>query len=83
MLKKGVITFIGTDAHNLEHRKVNIGPAIEVIEYSLGAGFIEQLEKRQYDILRDFTTDYFFDVIIQYLVFLATRIFLYYFQDQL
>ena len=59
MLKKGVITFIGTDAHNLEHRKVNIGPAIEVIENSLGAGFVEQLEKRQYDILRDFTTDYY------------------------
>ena len=59
MLKKGIITFIGTDAHNLGHRKVNIGPAIEVIEYSLGAGFVEQLEKRQYDILRDFTTDYF------------------------
>lgn len=57
MLKKGVITFIGTDAHNLGHRKVNIGPAIELIEDKLGAGFVEQLEERQYDILRDFTTD--------------------------
>ncbi len=60
MLKKGTITFLGSDAHNNGHRPVNIGPALDVISRSLGDGFITELTERQYDILDQFTTDDFF-----------------------
>lgn len=60
MLKKGVITFLGSDAHNMGHRPVNLGPALEVISRSLGDRFITELEQRQYDILDQFRTDDFF-----------------------
>lgn len=55
MLKKGTITFIGTDAHNLGHRSVNIGPALDVIENSLGDKFLNQVEDNQYSIILDYS----------------------------
>ena len=59
MLKKGVITFIGSDAHGVEHRRVNMGPALSVISRSLGDTFITELTERQYDIIEQFGNDYF------------------------
>ena len=54
MLKKGTITFLGTDAHNLGRRPVNLGPAVDVISKSLSDSFITQLEKTQNNIIRDY-----------------------------
>ena len=57
MLKKGTITFLGTDAHNLGRRSVNLRPALEVISKKLGENFIEQLNNRQQHIIRDYITE--------------------------
>lgn len=54
MLKKGTITFLGTDAHNLGRRSVNLGPALDVITKKLGDSFITQLENTQNSIIRDY-----------------------------
>ena len=59
MLKKGIITFIGSDAHNMSRRPVNIGPALRVISKSLGEDFVNNLTYRQYDIIEKFSNDYF------------------------
>lgn len=59
MLKKGTITFLGTDAHNLSHRSVNIGPALDVIEDSLGERFVDQLEDIQYQVISDYSAEGF------------------------
>ncbi len=59
MLKKGVVTFLGSDAHNMANRAVNIGPALEIIGKSLGDDFVNSLAGRQYDIIEQFSNDYF------------------------
>ena len=55
MLKKGQIQFLGTDAHNLGHRKVNIGPALNLIDNALGSRFLEQLDMMQQEIIGDYS----------------------------
>ncbi|MBR2549732.1 MAG: capsular polysaccharide biosynthesis protein [Clostridiales bacterium] len=59
MLKKGVITFWGSDAHNMDRRPVNLGPALRVISKSLGEDFVGKLTNRQYDIIEQFSNDFF------------------------
>ena len=59
MLKKGVITFLGSDAHNMGPRPVNFGPALNVIARSLGEDFVDNLTNRQYDIIEQFSNEYF------------------------
>ena len=59
MLKKGVITFLGSDAHNMNHRPVNIGPALGLITKTLGQEFVQDLANRQYDIIEQFSSDFF------------------------
>lgn len=59
MLKKGVITFLGSDAHNMGPRPVNFGPALNVIARSLGEDFVDNLTTRQYDIIEQFSNEYF------------------------
>ena len=59
MLKKGVITFLGSDAHNMDRRPVNIGPALSLIQKSLGERFVTDLSNRQCDIIEQFNSDYF------------------------
>ncbi len=59
MLKKGVITFLGSDAHNMGPRAVNLGPALRVISKSLGDDFVDKLAYRQYDIIEQFSSGYF------------------------
>ena len=59
MLKKGTITFLGSDAHGVGHRPVNMGPALSLISRSLGDTFINELTDRQYDIIEQFGNDYF------------------------
>ncbi len=56
MLKKGTITFLGTDAHNLGRRSVNIGPAIDIIEHKIGDRFIKQLDDYQHQIISDYSS---------------------------
>ena len=55
MLKKGQLQFLGTDAHNLGHRKVNFGPALEIIDNALGSIFIDKLDMMQQEIIQDYT----------------------------
>lgn len=59
MLKKGIITFWGSDAHNTDYRPVNLGPAINVISKSLGNDFVDNLNQRQYNIIEQFSNDFF------------------------
>lgn len=59
MLKKGVITFWGSDAHNMDYRAPNLGPALKVISKALGEEFVDNLTNRQYDIIEQFSNDYF------------------------
>ena len=57
MLKKGTITFLGTDAHNLGRRPVNLGPAIGLINSKLGEKYLYQLEERQKEIFFDYSNN--------------------------
>lgn len=59
MLKKGIVTFWGSDAHNMGNRAPNLGPALKVISKSLGEDFVNELTERQYDIIDQFSTDFF------------------------
>lgn len=59
MLKKGQITFLGSDAHNMSRRPVNLGPALGVIKKSLGEGFVEALEAKQNEVLDYYRSDVF------------------------
>ena len=59
MLKKGIITFLGSDAHNMDRRPVNIGPALSLIKKSLGERFVSELSNRQCDIIDQFNSEYF------------------------
>ena len=59
MLKKGIVTFWGSDAHNMGNRAPNLGPALNVISKSLGEDFVNKLTERQYDIIEQFSTDFF------------------------
>ena len=59
MLKKDVVIFLGSDAHNMGSRSVNIGPALQVISKSLGQDFVDDLTARQYDIIEQFKSNYF------------------------
>ncbi|MBP5596414.1 MAG: capsular polysaccharide biosynthesis protein [Pseudobutyrivibrio sp.] len=56
MLKKGTITFLGTDAHNLGRRSVNLGPAIQVIDHALGSEYINNLDNLQRSILSEYSS---------------------------
>lgn len=56
MLKRGTITFLGSDAHNMDGRPVNLGPAVKVIERSLGRRFVEDLTRRQYETINDYVS---------------------------
>lgn len=49
MLKKEQIHFLGSDAHNMEGRKPNLGPALELIEDKLGGASLEWLEDIEVD----------------------------------
>lgn len=44
MLKKGNIHFIGSDCHNMEERKPDIGKAYKIIKNRLGTDFTDSLE---------------------------------------
>ncbi len=59
MLKKGTITFLGTDAHNLGRRSVNMRPAMDVISKSLGDSFIKSLSEQQHRIINNYTSEDF------------------------
>ena len=59
MLKKGIVTFWGSDAHNMVNRAPNLGPALKVVSKSLGVDFVNKLTERQYDIIEQFSTDFF------------------------
>ncbi len=59
MLKKGIITFLGSDAHNTTRRPVNLGPALKVISKALGDAFVENLTSRQFEIIEDYLSDAF------------------------
>lgn len=43
LMKKNYIHFVGTDAHDTKHRKVNLGPCKEYVERKMGAAYAEQL----------------------------------------
>lgn len=43
MLRDEKIHLLGSDCHNLDDRKPNLGPALEVIEKRLGRGIIERV----------------------------------------
>ena len=59
MWKKGILTFWGSDAHNMGNRAPNLGPALGVISKALGDGVVNKLMERQYDIIEQFSTYYF------------------------
>lgn len=59
MWKKGILTFWGSDAHNMGNRAPNLGPALGVISKNLGEDFVNKLTVRQYDIIEQFSTDFF------------------------
>ena len=44
MLRKGNIHFIGSDCHNMEERKPDIGKAYKIIKNRLGTDFTDSLE---------------------------------------
>lgn len=56
-LKNNTITFIGTDAHNMDSRPVNMGLALQTISKSLGEKFVADLTQRQYEILEEYSGD--------------------------
>ena len=55
MLKADQIHLLGSDCHNLSHRKPNLGPAVEKIRSRLGEDAIERILKYSREILDDGT----------------------------
>lgn len=51
MLKKGQIHVLGSDCHNMDFRKPNLGQTIELIERGLGREALEQIAENQKHIL--------------------------------
>ena len=43
MLREGKIHLLGSDCHNLDSRKPNLGEAVELISHRLGGGIIRQI----------------------------------------
>lgn len=50
-LKSGSVLFLGSDAHNMSSRAPNLGPALAVIEKSLGTEFVSSLSERQKSVI--------------------------------
>ena len=51
--EKGVVQFLGSDAHNMSNRIPNIGPAVSLLESKLGSDFVSSFEKRQLEIIKE------------------------------
>ena len=50
-LRDGMIHAIGSDCHNMESRRPNMGPAVEYIQKKLGSHFIADMEEREERLL--------------------------------
>lgn len=51
MLKKGRIQLLGSDCHDLEDRRPNLGPALRAIEKRLGAEVLLQIQEHEKTVL--------------------------------
>ena len=51
MLRSGQIHLLGSDCHNMETRKPNLGPALDRIRGRLGDGILEQIDDCGWNVL--------------------------------
>lgn len=52
MLKKGQIHLLGSDAHNMENRVPNLGPAAELIRSKLGEAVLDAISQSSMEVLK-------------------------------
>ena len=57
MLRKGKIQLLGTDTHNMEHRKPNFAQAMEIINRKKGTQLLQELAEREGVVLNEMEND--------------------------
>lgn len=50
LISDGTVNLIGSDCHNLETRKPNLGKTFDIIRKKLGQDFVDKINKMGYDI---------------------------------
>ena len=53
LIESGMVTLLGSDAHNLTNRRPNLGPARAVIERKLGRQMLSRLDGKSQALLRE------------------------------
>ena len=53
LMRDGYIHFLGTDSHNMDTRKPNLAPALEIITRKTGNQWIAELEEREAVVLNE------------------------------